>query len=126
MTDELIVSPEVLDEALAIVSAHVLPREVATALLHDIARALQAEVNRAELAELERAQAVATTGRLCERLRELADTAVIEAWFTCPRCGARGPAAATLAHERGCTLSSRPPPRLSVVAPKSSTERGSS
>ena len=124
MTDDRIASQEVLDEVLAILSAHVLPRIVATALLHDIARVLQAEVNRAELAEAERDQAVATMRGVCDRLRELSDTAVIEAWFRCPRCGARGPAAERLVHEQGCILSSRPPPRLSGVAPKTEAKQG--
>jgi len=115
---EIVLSPEVLDVALAVVGAHVLPREVASALLLDVARALQGEVNRAELAEAERTQAVATMRNLCERLRVLTNTAIIESWFTCPRCGVRGPRSEALEHERGCTLSERPPPRLSLVAPR--------
>jgi len=125
MTGSLIVTPEVLEQAEAIVRACTVPREYAPALLDEVARALQLEVNRAELADMERTQAVATMRRLCERLKELHDTAVIEAWVTCPRCGERGPSPETLEHDERCVLSLRPPPRLSLVSPKANEDDAS-
>lgn len=122
------IAPEVREQVDALVRAYV--QEFADGavavyvpgLKSAIAEALQFEVNRAELAEMERKGAVDTLRRQLELVRELGEHGVAASWVVCRRCSARAASVEQLQHARSCSLSSYPPPRLSIVAPPADEE----
>ena len=119
--------PEALADARAIVAAHVvqmpsgrcvLDQTIVEQLTDSIALAIQGHIHAAELAEAERVQAVRIANAMRHRLIDLANMSHVEQWATCPRCHARAPSVMELKHQAGCRLSSAPPPRRSLIAPK--------
>jgi len=119
--------PEALADARAIVRAHVvqvpsgrcvIDQAGVEQLTASIALAIQGHIHAAELAEAERLQAVRAANAMRQRMLEIAQHTVVDTWVTCPRCHVRAPNFLDMAHAPGCRLSSAPPPRRSLIAPK--------
>jgi hypothetical protein len=119
----LTLSPEAIAEADDLAAQLSCQREWGPFEARDlIADALQRHINRLEFAEAQRKQAVAAANILRDRVRESVDRIHVDAWVTCPRCHVRAPSVPELRHEPGCRLSSAPPPRRSLIAPKTGEE----